>query len=152
MVWNLSGPAAHGVESSAQCIRWLKQRLGQRLSTVLRCTVRNVNYHQRPNLKVLIYQNVTIISKTSTEGNFPATDACLSTGKADRDLKERELIFIMLLSLPLQASCLPVSFVTVSQSLTFNECSIKLLSKPAEYVHTPQPGSVFQLLSLLAYK
>lgn len=42
---------------------------------------------------------VTIISKTSKEGDFPAVDACLSTGKAARGLKERELIFIMLFSL-----------------------------------------------------
>lgn len=88
-------------QSRGKCTKWLQQRLGKRLSTYTRFTVRNANHHQLPNLKVLIYQNITIISKTSKEGNFPAIDACLSTGKANRDLKERELIFIMLLSLPL---------------------------------------------------
>ena len=61
MLRGLSGPAAHRVKASVQGTKWLKQRLGKRLSTVhqVQSTVRNVSYQDCPNLKILIYQNVS---------------------------------------------------------------------------------------------
>lgn len=58
------------------------------------------------------------IRKTCKWRDFPAVDSCLSTEKAARGLKEKEVIFIMLLGLfallplPLDSklpACLPPS-------------------------------------------